>query len=53
MRAEQADEHGWLLQVDLPRAEAERLAARSDGEPLRALLPVVEEEEWAQVAGRS
>ena len=53
VRAEQADEHGWLLQVDLPRAEAERLAARSDGEPLRALLPVVEEEEWAQVAGRS
>ena len=31
VRAEQADEHGWLLQLDLPRAEAERLAARADG----------------------
>ncbi|MBO9716043.1 MAG: GTPase HflX [Pseudoxanthomonas sp.] len=39
VRSEQADEHGWLLQVDLPRGEAERLAARADGEPLRALLP--------------
>jgi GTP-binding protein HflX len=51
VRSEQADEHGWLLQVDLPRAEAERLAARADGEPLRALLPAREEEEWAR--GRS
>ncbi|MES5815608.1 ribosome rescue GTPase HflX [Pseudoxanthomonas sp. Soil82] len=39
VRAEQADEHGWLLQVDLPRSEVERLAARADGEPLRAMLP--------------
>ncbi|HET6395251.1 MAG TPA: GTPase HflX, partial [Pseudoxanthomonas sp.] len=39
VRAEEADEHGWRLQVDLPRGEAERLAARADGEPLRALLP--------------
>ena len=42
VRAEEADEHGWLLQVDLPRGEAERLAARADGEPLRALLPARE-----------
>ena len=40
VRAEQADEHGWLLQLDLPRAEAERLAARADGGPLKAMLPV-------------
>ena len=35
---------GSLLQLDLPRAEAERLAARADGEPLRAMLPVREED---------
>ncbi|GAB3508077.1 GTPase HflX [Pseudoxanthomonas daejeonensis] len=45
VRAEQGDEHGWLLHVDLPRGEAERLAARADGEPLRALLPPPNEED--------
>ena len=44
VRAEQADEHGWLLQLDLPRAEAERLAARADGGPLKAMLPVRDDE---------
>ena len=44
VRGEVADEHGWLLQVDLPMAEAERLAAASDGGPIRALLPPVEPE---------
>ncbi|AKC87431.1 ribosome rescue GTPase HflX [Pseudoxanthomonas suwonensis] len=44
VRAEQADEHGWLLQVDLPRGEAERLAARADGQALRALLPPRQED---------
>src|SRR5690606_38215133 len=39
VRSEQADEHGWLLQVDLARAEAERLAAGAGGMPLHALLP--------------
>jgi GTP-binding protein HflX len=39
VRSEQADEEGWLLQVDLPIAEAEKLAASADGEPIRALLP--------------
>ncbi|MEE7547699.1 GTPase HflX, partial [Xanthomonas sp. Kuri4-1] len=39
VRHEQADEQGWLLDIDLPLVEAERLAAGSDGEPLRALLP--------------
>jgi GTP-binding protein HflX len=44
VRGEQADEHGWLIEVDLPMAEAERLAAGRDGEPIRALLPHVENE---------
>ncbi len=39
VRQEQVDEEGWLLEVDLPLVEAERLAASADGEPLRALLP--------------
>ena len=39
IRSEQADEEGWLLQVDLPIAEAEKLAASADGAPIRALLP--------------
>ncbi|KQR17961.1 MULTISPECIES: ribosome rescue GTPase HflX [Xanthomonas] len=36
---EQSDEDGWLLEVDLPMVEAERLAAGDDGAPLRAMLP--------------
>ncbi|MEA9758315.1 ribosome rescue GTPase HflX [Xanthomonas campestris pv. raphani] len=39
IRSEQVDEEGWLLEVDLPYVEAERLAAGEDGAPLRALLP--------------
>ncbi|MCW2036841.1 ribosome rescue GTPase HflX [Xanthomonas campestris pv. raphani] len=39
IRSEQLDEEGWLLEVDLPYVEAERLAAGEDGAPLRALLP--------------
>ncbi|AZR22598.1 ribosome rescue GTPase HflX [Xanthomonas vasicola] len=39
VRNEQSDEDGWLLQVDLPMVEAERLAAGEDGAPLRAMLP--------------
>ncbi|MEA9660388.1 ribosome rescue GTPase HflX [Xanthomonas campestris] len=39
IRSEQVDEEGWLLEVDLPHVEAERLAAGEDGAPLRALLP--------------
>ena len=35
IRSEQADEDGWLLQVDLPVAEAEKLAASADGGPIR------------------
>ncbi|NHF68106.1 ribosome rescue GTPase HflX [Xanthomonas hortorum] len=39
VRNEQSDEDGWLLDVDLPMVEAERLAATEDGTPLRAMLP--------------
>ncbi|WP_406948322.1 ribosome rescue GTPase HflX [Xanthomonas oryzae] len=39
VRNEQSDEEGWLLDVDLPMVEAERLAAGEDGAPLRAMLP--------------
>ncbi|MCC8536541.1 ribosome rescue GTPase HflX [Xanthomonas codiaei] len=39
VRGEQVDEDGWLLEVDLPMVEAERLAAGDDGAPLRAMLP--------------
>ncbi|OQP80246.1 GTPase HflX [Xanthomonas phaseoli pv. syngonii LMG 9055] len=39
VRNEQIDEEGWLLDVDLPMVEAERLAAGQDGAPLRAMLP--------------
>lgn len=46
IRSERADEDGWLLQVDIPITEAERLAASADGAPIRALLPPREEEEW-------
>lgn len=38
VRAECADEQGWLLEIDLPRLEAERIAARPDGQPMRRLL---------------
>ncbi|HEY1069456.1 ribosome rescue GTPase HflX [Thermomonas sp.] len=40
VRAEQHDGERWALDVDLPLAEAARLAAQSDGAPLRPLLPV-------------
>ena len=39
---EQHDDDGWRLQVDLPMADAVRLAAQGDGAPLRCLLPAPE-----------
>jgi len=42
VRAEQADEHGWLLQVDLALADAQRLFAQAHGEALRPLLEAVQ-----------
>ncbi|WP_133000003.1 ribosome rescue GTPase HflX [Luteimonas arsenica] len=39
VRGESHDEDGWTLDIDLPLADARRLAAQSDGAPLRPLLP--------------
>lgn len=39
VRAEQAGEHGWRMQVDLPEAEARRLATGPEGHVLASLLP--------------
>jgi GTP-binding protein HflX len=36
---EQHDGDGWRMRVDLPVADAARLAAGDDGAPLRTLLP--------------
>ena len=43
VRSEEHDADGWRLQLDLPIADAMRLAAQDDGAPLRGLLPVVEQ----------
>ena len=42
IRDEDHDADGWRLRVDLPLADAARLAAQPDGGPLRLLLPVTE-----------
>ncbi|QWP76261.1 GTPase HflX [Lysobacter sp. K5869] len=42
VRSEQADEHGWLVEVDMAVADAQRLFAQAHGEPLRPLLETVE-----------
>ena len=39
VRGETHDGDGWHLRVDLPLADAARLAAQADGAPLRPLLP--------------
>ncbi len=39
IRGESHDEDGWTLDIDLPLADARRLAAQGDGAPLRPLLP--------------
>ena len=38
VKNEVGDEHGWRLQVDLARMQAEQLADESGGEALQALL---------------
>ncbi|MGN0860183.1 MAG: ribosome rescue GTPase HflX [Stenotrophomonas sp.] len=38
--SEQFDEDGWLLEVDLPRSEAEKLAGSAEGAPIKPLIPV-------------
>ncbi|PRH83678.1 ribosome rescue GTPase HflX [Arenimonas caeni] len=40
VKAESTDEQGWRLDLDLPRAVAERLAAEPGGHPLAAALLV-------------
>ena len=39
VRGEHHEADGWRLRIDLPLADAARLAAQSDGAPLRPLLP--------------
>ena len=39
IRGESHDADGWTLDIDLPLADARRLAAHADGAPLRSLLP--------------
>lgn len=39
IRSEQHEPDGWHLTVDLPLSDALKLAAQSDGGPLRSLLP--------------
>ena len=41
---EEHDADGWRLRVDLPVADAARLASQADGAPLRPLLPLREPE---------
>jgi GTP-binding protein HflX len=42
--SEVGDEHGWLLQVDLAEADAQRLYVLPHGESLRPLLDVIEQQ---------
>jgi GTP-binding protein HflX len=39
VRGETHDDHGWTLDIDLPLADARRIAAQDGGDPLRPLLP--------------
>ena len=41
---EQYTDEGWVLEIDLPRSEAEKLAGSADGGPLRPLIPQPEPE---------
>jgi GTP-binding protein HflX len=38
IRAEAHDEHGWVLQIDLAIADAQKLFVQAHGEALRPLL---------------
>ncbi len=46
VQSETADELGWLLQIDMPRGEAERLAAGPGGVFLQDLLPPADVDDW-------
>ncbi|GHA69027.1 ribosome rescue GTPase HflX [Cognatilysobacter bugurensis] len=39
VRAEQADDDGWLVELDIAEADAERLYTQAHGDVLRPLLP--------------
>jgi len=39
IRSEQSDEDGWLIEVDIPLAQAQKLASTDEGQALRPLLP--------------
>ncbi|PJJ96251.1 GTPase HflX [Lysobacteraceae bacterium NML03-0222] len=43
VRAESHDEQGWLLHIDLPRSDAQRLLSEPDAEAIRALLPSLDD----------
>lgn len=44
--AEDFEENGWRVTVDLALADAQRLASQAGGHPLETLLPQAEREEW-------
>ncbi|WP_024891011.1 ribosome rescue GTPase HflX [Luteimonas huabeiensis] len=46
VKEEAHDEHGWRLRIDLPHTDAARLAAESDGAPLRPLVAEPADAEW-------
>ena len=41
---EQYTDEGWVLEIDLPRSEAEKLAGSAEGGPIRPLIPQPEPE---------
>ncbi|HEY5850697.1 MAG TPA: ribosome rescue GTPase HflX [Lysobacter sp.] len=47
VRGEDHDEHGWVINVDLALADAQRLFVQAHGEVLRPLLPPEEGEDAA------
>ncbi|PJK10343.1 GTPase HflX [Lysobacteraceae bacterium NML120232] len=44
VRAESHDEHGWQLDIDLPRSDAERLLSEPGADVIRALLPAPDDD---------
>jgi len=44
--AEDFEENGWRVTLDLALADAQRLASQAGGHPLEALLPQTEREDW-------
>ncbi|PJJ98446.1 GTPase HflX [Lysobacteraceae bacterium NML75-0749] len=44
VREESHDEQGWLLHIDLPHSDAQRLLSEPDAEAIRALLPSLDDD---------